>query len=64
MFENCSAPACPLDKFSSERVHLKEDSICPYCRNYKKQGTRLSMPEELKRIVPKKNRNLLSWKNR
>jgi len=58
-YENCSIPLCPLDEEVNLRVRLAEEEICWYCRHYKKQGKRLKMPDELKKLVPINNLKML-----
>jgi len=62
-FINCNTPICPLDKEAQIRIRYPEDDICIYCRQKKQKGIRLSMPKELRKLVPESNVLLLSWKN-
>jgi hypothetical protein len=63
-FNFCSTPICPLGSGAKSITRYSEDDICVYCRQRKQKGIRLSMPIELRKLVPESNVLLLSYKNR
>lgn len=62
-FDYCNVPICPLDKLAKQRVELKEDSVCPFCRKSKIKGKKFKIPKELKKLVPQENKDLLNLKS-
>lgn len=57
-FESCNVPICPIS--AKDKVYLKDEPICPYCRKYKKQGLRKTLPKKIARLIPKENVDLLN----
>ena len=63
-FDKCSAPICPLDPDYKLRVHLSEDRVCLYLREYAKKPTqaelKVSVPEDMYKLLASVSDDILS----
>ena len=63
-FESCSAPICALDPDYKIRVHMPEDRVCLYLREYAKKPTRanlrVSVPSDMYESLVTVSNDLLS----